>query len=205
MTVDGCIACVGGNSWGRCRSHRSNVHRHIAIHQCRSTKTATKYYVSILVFRVTYRTTNQRYSSILLQHTIDVATTINRSLYQTAFNIDSCVSLVFSNDSRLCFNIISRISSNSYLSQTATKDTTINGSAIDVNCCGLVCCRIYLTEGRAAIDVALHNTSTRVGDTWSLTRLGTHVHNNIAAYDCRLTFTTAIDRLDNLTACYVNL
>ena len=205
MTVDGCCARVGGNSRGRRRSHRSNVHCHIAVHQRRSTLTTTKDNIVIGVFRVTYRTANQRYSSILRQYTIDITAAIDRSLYRTAFNIDSCVTLVLSNDSILRFYTISRISSNFQLSQATTKDTTIDSTAIDVNGCCLVRCRIYLTEGRAAIDVALHNTSTRVGDTWSLTRLGTHVHNNIAAYDCRLTFTTAIDRLDNLTACHVNL
>ena len=100
-----------------------------------------------------------------------------------------------------------RICSNFHLSQTATKDASIDSTAIDVDSRGLIRCRIsiYLTEGRTTIDVALHNACTRVGDTWSLTRLGTHIHYNVAADDRCLTATAAIDVLADRSAGHVYL
>ena len=80
MTMDGCTSSY-------ILSFFSNVHRHIAIHQRRSTLTTTKDNIVIGVSRITDCTTNQRHCSILLQHTIDVTTAIDGSLYCTAFNI----------------------------------------------------------------------------------------------------------------------
>ena len=93
----------------------------------------------------------------------------------------------------------------SHLSQTATKDATIHSTAIDVDRCGLAVCRIYSTKCRTAIDVTFHEASTRVGDTWSFTRLGTHVHNNITANYCRLTTSTTIDVVAHGTIHHVYL
>ena len=204
MTMDGCTSSY-------ILSFFSNVHRHIAVDQCRSALTTTKDHIFVWVFGITYRTANQRHRSILLQYTIDVTAAIDSLFHRAALHIDGRRTEVLGHDSRngvLGFYSVFGISCDSIcglLSQTAAKHTACDGAAIDVDRrrliifpgFGVQSC-IHCTQCRTAINVVY-------GQRLFCVSLRTDIHFHITADHRRLTLTAAINILTHGSVGHIHL
>ena len=83
ITIDDGCAGIGRRCGGRCRRHRADVHRHIAVHQRRHTLTTAEDPIDNLRDGIGSRThgaAEQRHRGIRLHHAIHVGTAIDSRL-----------------------------------------------------------------------------------------------------------------------------
>ena len=139
----------------------SDVHRYIAIHQCRFTITATKDSIgrgSTRIGSCSYCSSSDVYGGIKLQYSVCVCTAIDGCAHRTAFHVDGGVA-----------EILGSYDAWRSLSQTTTENAACYSSSVDVDhrCLAFTCrvvgnlassifCTggIYCTEGTAAIYIA---------------------------------------------------